>query len=300
MSSRLARKSTLVAAGAGVLLALFGFVAPVALAVALTVDIGVLGPRRVADLLGRFERQGYDLGAVAAKKAEVPRLFLLRLPRDWRRLAQTDARKRAFIMVMLPLVLQANERILADRDRLRKLEAARAKGKRLRARDRAWLDSLAASYGVEPGDRKALRLRLDVVPPSLAIAQAAIESGWGTSRFATAGNAMFGQHTPKRRGAITPNERAPGQNFSIRSFQTLGDSVASYMKNLNTHRAYRMFRQRRAESRRNRKTIRGAALVEALAAYSERGEDYTRALGRLLESNDLARLDTARLRSPGS
>lgn len=300
MSSRLARKSTLFAAGAGIFLALFGFVAPVALAVALAVETGVLGPRRVADLLGRFERQGYDLGAVVAEKAAVPRIFLPRLPRDWRRLTQADARKRAFIMVMLPLALRANERILADRDRLRNLEAARAKGKQLRARDRAWLDSLAASYGVEPGDRKLLGLRLDVVPPSLAVAQAALESGWGTSRFATAGNAMFGQHTQARRGAITPAERAPGQSFRIRSFQSLGESVASYMKNLNTHRAYRTFRERRLALRRKRKAIRGAALVEALGAYSERGEDYIRALRRLIGSNDLARLDTARLRSPGS
>jgi Bax protein len=294
------RKSNLIAAGIGGLLALLGFVAPVALAVALTVNTSVLAPRRVADLLGRFEGQGYDLGAVSAKAAAVPRIFLPRLPRDWPRVAQADVRKRAFIMVMLPLVLQANERILADRDRLQDLRAASTEGKRLRARDRAWLDSLAASYGVEPGDRKALGLQLDVVPPSLAIAQAAIESGWGTSRFATLGNAMFGQHTQAKRGAITPAERAPGQSFRIRSFQSLGESVASYMKNLNTHRAYRKFRERRAALRRNRKAIRGAVLVEALGAYSERGEDYVRAVRRLIESNGLARLDTARLRGPRS
>ncbi|MFQ6018941.1 MAG: glucosaminidase domain-containing protein [Kiloniellaceae bacterium] len=291
------RKPGLVALAAGALLAVFGFVVPAALAVVLTIDTGVLGPRRATDLLERFARRGYHLPAVAAGETGVPRMFLARLPRDWRGIAQADQRKRAFVMVMLPLVLQANERILADRARFLDLEAQRSIGKRLRARDRVWLEALAVSYKLSLKDRHELKNRLDIVPPSLAIAQAAIESGWGTSRFATQGNALFGQWTYEARNGMVPAARGAGQRHRIRRFGSLADSVASYMKNLNTHGAYRKFRARRAELRR-RQALDGAALAATLGPYSERGRDYVQALRKLISRNALGRLDRVRLQAP--
>lgn len=276
-------------------LAALGFLFPVLLAIRFTADTSTIGPRRVGDLLDSFARHGYELASVAAGETPVPRLFATHLPKDWRALAQADARKRAFIMVVLPLVLQANKRILADRQRLRAIEARLAKGRKLSPAERNWLDGLADGYGLSPKDLKDLAFRLDIVPPSLAIAQAAIESGWGTSRFATEGNALYGQWTEQGQSAIVPAGREPGRTYAIRRFATLGESVASYMRNLNTHRAYRKFRAARAELRRRAAPLDGATLAEKLRSYSEQGQDYVRAVQAIIAKNGLAALDQATL-----
>ena len=122
-------------------------------------------------------------------------------------------------MIVLPLVLQANERILAERDRLSGL--GKSGGKKIGAKDRAWLDKLAVSYGLETADMKELTLRVDIIPPSLAIAQAVVESGWGTSRFATEGNALFGQWTEQGRRTMVPADRSFGRTHAVRRFKTL-------------------------------------------------------------------------------
>ncbi len=282
-----------VSAVLGAAAAFFGLILPLGLAIWLTVDLGATGPRRVDDLLARFAGQGYDLQAVAENRIPVPRHFLKRLPRDWRRLTQADARKRAFTMIVLPLVLQANEQILAARDRLSGLR--KSGGKKIGPRDRAWLDKLAAAYGLETADMKELALRVDIIPTSLAIAQAAIESGWGTSRFATEGNALFGQWTKQGRRTMVPGERSAGRTHAVRRFKTLAHSVAAYMRNLNTHRAYGKFRARRAELRAQGRAIDGGALMNYLAAYSQRGPDYVRALRGLIDKSKLAVLDKALL-----
>ncbi len=277
----------------GAAAAFFGLILPLVLAIWLTVDLGAPGPRRVEDLLARFAAQDYDLQAVAEGRIPVPRQFLKRLPRDWRRLTQAGARKRAFIMIVLPLVLQANERILAERDRLSGLR--KSGGKKIGAKDRAWLDKLAVSYGLETADMKELILRVDIIPPSLAIAQAVVESGWGTSRFSTEGNALFGQWTEQGRRTMVPAERLAGRTHAVRRFKTLAHSVAAYMRNLNTHRAYGKFRARRAGLRAKDRAIDGDALVKYLAPYSQRGPDYVRALRGLIDKNKLAALDKALL-----
>jgi len=283
----------------GVLLGATAFVVPTILAIYLTADTQVIGPRTVRDLLGYFARYNYDLTAVAAGRDNAPRLFLEDLPKDWRGIAQADERKRAFVMVVLPLVLRENERLLEVRARLLDIEKKMAAGGTLPAGERRWLDRLAASYRLKTADIKTLKARVDVVPPSLAIAQAAIESGWGASRFAAAGNALYGQWTEQGANALVPAERDPGRTYAIRRFASLADSVASYMKNLNTHAAYRAFRALRADLRARGETLDGAALAVRLKSYSAQGLDYVEAIQAIIDKNGLGELDRARLRSQG-
>ena len=129
------------------LLAVFGFALPALLAVHLSPDSRALGPRRVTDLIERFLAHGYDVRAVASGQVRVPRLFLSQIPKDWRGLVPADKRKEAFVILVLPLVLQANEHVHADRQRLVDLAAQTKKGKSPSAPDLEWLEALAATYG---------------------------------------------------------------------------------------------------------------------------------------------------------
>lgn len=165
----------------------------------------------------------------------------------------------------------------------------------LGAKESELLNALFKEYQVKPGDFATLTQRLDIVPPSLALAQAAVESGWGTSRFAQQGNAPFGQWTSKEFAGMVPKGRDPGQTYKIRAFDHLTESVESYLRNLNTHRAYRDFRSKRAALRNQGKAIDSLAIAGGLTAYSEKGEVYVRLLRRIIESNQLRGLDNARL-----
>ena len=142
---------------------------------------------------------------------------------------------------------------------------------------------------------KTLKTMVDIVPPSLAIAQAAIESGWGTSRFTAEGNALYGQWAEEGEGAMVPAERDAGRTYAIKSFDNLQASVLSYMHNLNTHRAYRAFRAARAVMRESGRRITGPSLAKHLGAYSERGERYIRDLSAIMTQNGLGALDAAAL-----
>lgn len=287
------RPSRLWAALAALLLAGLGVLLPVLLAIRLTPEPDAFGPRRVEDLLNHFARHGYDLARVAAGEAAVPRLFLDRLPVDWRGIAPADERKRAFIMAVLPLVLSNNETILAERRRLLDLEAQIRDGRPLTKAERDWLQGLAERYDLDPAGPVELGEQVDIVPPSLAIAQAAIESGWGTSRFATEGNALYGEWTEQDESTMVPAGREAGRTYAIRSFPSLSGSVAAYMKNLNTHRAYRKFRAARSAMRRQGRPLDGAKLAQRLGAYAQQGGEYVRTLQAIIAENGLASLDQA-------
>jgi Bax protein len=279
------------------LLTVFGFVLPTTLGFYLSADMRSLGPRRVTDVIERFLTQGYDLDAVASGNVRVPRIFLPRLPKDWRGVVPADKRKQAFVILVLPLVLQANEHVFADRQRLLDLAAQLKKGKAPEAPDQEWLQVLADTYGTKADDLKELVLRVDTIPPSLALAQAAIESGWGTSRFTTEGNALFGQWTIGDDDAMVPDDRHQDATHGIRRFSTLAESVASYFRNLNSHRAYAKFRQQRAALRAKNKALDGTDLAKYLSSYSERGADYVEAVQKFIASNQLAPFDEARLQN---
>ena len=242
-----------------------------------------------------FERLGYDLEAVSKGGAPVPRVFLASLPKDLDKVRQTTKRKAIFFRSVLPLVLQINEEILADRERLWDLHVHTQKGEKLAAVDRLWLIVLAERYKVKRGDMVALLARVDVVPPSLALAQAAEESGWGTSRFSRLGNAIFGEWTFAAADGLVPYEREEGKRHRVKTFKSLLHSVRAYARNLNSHRAYKEFRATRQSMRRQGQALSGHNLVDTLKRYSERGEKYIRTLRLIMEFNKLGRLDDARL-----
>lgn len=256
-------------------------------------------PRRdgesVGALLVRFEQAGYQLAAVRDDDRHVPRLYVDVLPTDLADMASPKERKRVFIAAMLPLVLRVNEEILADRERVLALKSQPDTGIMLSAEDDAWLHAVADRYEAGPYDFAELLKRMDVVPPSLALAQAAEESGWGTSRFAQEGNALFGQYTFNEGAGMQPLERDANRRHFIKVYASLVDTVRSYMHNLNYHRAYREFRDRRADLRDAGRAPEGLVLVQELKRYSERGAAYIRTIRQIIRANGLDRLDDARL-----
>jgi Bax protein len=278
-----------------------GGIFPAFLGIELTRGIMSHGPRSVGDVLMDFDLQGFDLGSVLQGQGTVPRVFLPALPRDWRKLAKAAERKRAFTMIILPLVLHANEILLTENDRLRSLSIRVDAKEVLSERDRTWFLAMAELYKVEAPEVtgkavQALRHRVDIIPPSLAIAQAAIESGWGTSRFTTEGNALFGQWSDDKGDSMVPEGRDAGRTYTIKRFSTLLGSIKAYMRNLNSHRAYRKFRAARAKIRAAGKEVTGLPLAKLLGSYSQQGPKYIGALTSIIEKNRLTILDRAVLR----
>lgn len=247
--------------------------------------------------LDLFHSREYRIEAVRSGETAVPRLVLTDLPTGITALENSDDRKALFVKTLLPLILMANERIEQDRERLRRLHAVKQGGQVLAPQDRRWLAQLAGRYGLTADgeiNTKALLQRVDLVPVSLALAQAAEESGWGTSRFAQKGNALYGQLTFKAEDeGIVPRNRRQGETHRFRSFDDPKGSVESYIHNLNTHRAYTQFRQMRASLRAQDKPVDSMMLVNALGAYSERGEDYVRTIRSLIRVNSLSDFDRA-------
>ncbi len=229
----------------------------------------------------------------------MPRLFLASLPEDFGKIREVAERKALFFRTVLPLILQVNEEILADRRRLWNLRYRLRTGLRLEAADQLWLIVMSERYGVGEGDVDALLRRVDIIPTSLALAQAAEESGWGTSRFAREGNAIFGQWTFAGNGNLVPLRRDDGKVHEVRDFETLLDGAKAYARNLNTHRAYRNFRKLRAAMRRAGRPVEGAVLARTLLSYSERQSAYVESLLSIIAANGLSTLDDARLRAHG-
>lgn len=231
----------------------------------------------------------------------VPRTFLTKLPDHLPDLVDAKRRKQLFVSAMLPLILRANELIIADRGRLLAIKDRLENGEAVGKRQRIWLEPLAKRHRVKL-DKPAtidqidrLLFRVDIIPPSLALAQAAIESGWGTSYFAQEGNALFGQWVWGDEEGILPRARDDGKTHRIRSFEYLLDSVRSYMTNLNRHKSYKGLRDRRAELRTHNLVVTGTALAPALVDYSERGTDYVSDILSIINFNDLDGLDSASL-----
>jgi len=250
----------------------------------------------VSDLNTAFDQLGYELPPVLAGTSPVPRLFLTSLPYDLNTIKQTKERKAMFFKTLLPLVLKINEEIITNRAKIWRLSHRLNLGQAIRAEDRIWLNAAFNKYGVKYNDFDSLLTRMDVVPPSLALAQAAEESGWGTSRFVREGNALFGQWTfnPKDKG-IVPTGRAEGKTHRIRAFDSLSGSLKAYVQNLNTHKAYKKLRSKRLSMRKNREKLNGFVLATALDKYSERGGKYVTSLQAIMDKNDLRRFDATSL-----
>jgi len=262
----------------------------------LSVLAAISAPATTQKLSKTFQSLGYDLNMVADGRGGVPRVLLTSFPGDLTKVRETKLRKAVFFKTVLPLVLTVNEEIKAERRRLWRLRYQRDTGQTIDAIDRLWLITMGEKYDVDGEDIDALLVRADIIPPSLALAQAAEESGWGTSRFTREGNAIFGEWTYSKRAGLVPQRRDKGKKHRIRIFGSLLESVRAYAGNLNTHRAYRELRRERAEMRRRGDAIDGHVLAGQLTRYSERGAAYVKSLRGLMRHNKLRRLDGARLR----
>jgi Bax protein len=243
--------------------------------------------------LNLFENLKYDLKKIRQGQPVKP-IYLSQLPKDLDRLKDTKKKKDTFIKIVMPLILDENNRILENRKKLFKIlgKSTNSMG------EKRWLKRRFKEYGIKKGDITELKVRMDIIPPSIAIAQAAIESGWGTSRFALEGNAMFGQWTWSKKG-IEPTEKSKNQNHKILKFSMLRSSVKAYKNNLNTHRGYKEFREKRAELRKNNKKISGLKLVSYLYNYAATGKNYTKSLKKTIDQNRLTDFDDATLMNSG-
>ena len=249
----------------------------------------------VGALLKAFSRINYDFHAVRNGKRPVPRLFVNSLPKDMRAIRVVERRKELFFKSVLPLVLQVNDEIRSDRARLVSLRTARANRIKTSAADRLWLAAMADRYKVDRDELTEMIRRVDIIPPSLGLAQAAEESGWGTSRFVIEGNALFGQWTVDNDQGLVPADRDANKTHKIKAFDSLLDGVRAYARNLNTHRAYRHFRSSRAQLRHGGSVLDGLSLSADLTSYSERGEKYVESIQNLIRANRLEKLDRAKL-----
>lgn len=261
--------------------------------VALQPDARYVAPLGGMESLTRiFEDRSFRLDSVREGWAPVPRIFLRALPSDMEAAEVGEARKMLFMQAALPLVLLVNESILAERERLRGLLDKERAGIPLDEHELHWLKALARHYRAKSADLKELLRRVDIVPPSLALAQGAAESGWGTSRPALEDNALFGQMTWIK-GTILPDGTHAEPTFVVRPFEDLYECVRAYARNLNSHAAYAEFRERRAEMRMLGRNPDGYRLAITLDRYSERGWAYLAEVRLIIRANQLSQLDGA-------
>lgn len=245
-----------------------------------------------------FANYGYDWNTLSEG---VPPLILASLPGDLDRIPRITEKKRVFFLSLLPMVLMANEEISRQREELLGLLERHDAGDRLSPDERDLLASLSREYEVEEDPlsargREMLLRRIDIVPPSMALAQAATESAYGTSRFARKGNNLFGEWTFTPGTGLVPKERPDGATYEVRRFGTLYDSVRSYMRNLNTHQAYLALRKQRQHLRDAGQPLRGADLARGLVQYSTRGEAYVEDVRAIIRRNHLSLLADISLR----
>ena len=236
-----------------------------------------------------FKETDYNLKDVRKTKLVKPvRLSLL--PNEMKMIENTEKRKNLFIQIILPLIIEENNRIKLNR---KKLFSILNKNHNSNA-EKKWLNEKFKQYGVLNKDLSTLKVRMDTVPVSLAIAQAAKETGWGTSRFALEGNALFGQWTWSGEG-IKPADADHNATHKVMKFKILKSSIRAYQRNLNTHSGYKEFRMARAALRDNRRNLDGLILATYLNKYAETGTEYVKIIKQIIKQNNLTDFDKVKL-----
>ena len=224
-----------------------------------------------------FKDTDYSLKNIRETKQVKP-VKLSLLPKEIKNIQSTKEKKELFLEIILPLVLEENNRIRLDR---KKLFSILNKNNNTDQEIR-WLNSKFKQYGVVKKDLATLKIRMDEVPVSLALAQAAKETGWGTSRFAIEGNALFGQWTWSGEGIKPAGADSSDGDHKVMKFKVLKASVRAYQRNLNTHNSYREFRLARAIMRDNEEELDSLTLANYLDKYAATGKEYTKVLKKLL------------------
>ena len=249
-------------------------------------DVILLSAATIEEL---FKSTNYNLKDVRKNKLVKP-ISLDLLPKEIVKIEDAKKRKDFFIQIILPLVINENDSIKLDR---MKLFSILNKNKNTKA-EKEWLNVKFKQYGVVNKDLSTLKVRMDEVPVSMAIAQAAKETGWGTSRFAQEGNALFGQWTWSGEG-IKPADAEDDSTHKVMRFKVLQASVKAYQRNLNTHSSYKDFRSARAELRDEGKKLDSLILSEYLDKYAETGKEYVKILQKIIRQNNLTDFDDAKL-----
>ena len=233
-----------------------------------------------------FKDNGYNLEKVKKTKLVNAGNQLTRLPKELKNIESPKKRKKLFIQIVLPLIIEENLKIRFDRKKLFQI----LNKNNTTERDKAWLNLKFKQYGIKNKDFSKLKIRLDEIPVSLAIAQAAKETGWGSSRFAQEGNALFGQWTWSGEG-IKPLDLEKDKKHKVAKFKILKASVRAYQRNLNTHSSYKEFRIERAIQRDNEGKLNSLKLVNYLEKYAETGKEYTEVLKKIITQNNLTDFD---------
>ena len=236
-----------------------------------------------------FDDTKYNLNDVRKNKLVKP-IALTWLPNEIKNIENTQQRKNLFIQIVLPLILQENNNIKIDRIKLFSI-INKSNNSEL---EKKWLRKKYKQYGVKIGDLSTLKIRMDEIPTSLALAQAAKETGWGTSRFALEGNALFGQWTWSGEG-LKPKESDKNEGHKVMRFNVLQASVRAYQRNLNTHKSYKEFRKARATLRDQGKKLDSLILSVYLDKYAETGQKYVEILNQIINQNQLKDFDDVKL-----
>ena len=236
-----------------------------------------------------FDDTDYKLDDVRKKKLVKP-IALTLLPAEIKMIENVKKRKEFFIQIILPLILEENKNINLDRKRLFSIINKNNNTKT----EKKWLEKKYKQYGIPSKDLSVLKRRMDIVPVSLAIAQAAKETGWGTSRFAQQGNALFGQWTWSGEG-LKPKDAEKSEGHKVMRFNVLQASVRAYQRNINTHSSYEDFRLARAKLRDLGEPLDSIILSEYLDKYAETGNQYVKVLQKIIQQNNLKDFDDAKL-----
>ncbi len=244
---------------------------------------------RTETVLSLFEDVEYDLNTVRFEKTVKP-IYFTQFPKDLDEIQNVQLKKETFIKIVLPLIVAENEKILDDRFKLKNIVSKKI----TTDQEKQWLRQKFLEYKVKKSDIEELKIRMDIIPVSIALAQAAKESGWGTSRFALEGNAIFGQWTWNGKG-IEPLLKDKSKNHKILRFPILRASVKAYKNNLNTHKSYIKFREKRKNLRNKNKKIHGLELAKTLSNYAETGSEYTKILAQIIVQNRLMDFEPVKL-----
>tara|TARA_Y100000590_G_scaffold114640_1_gene130684 strand:- start:954 stop:2084 length:1131 start_codon:yes stop_codon:yes gene_type:complete len=236
-----------------------------------------------------FKDEDYNLNDIRKNKLVKP-INIDLLPSEIKSIENVKERKKLFIQIVLPLILEENKKIRIERKTLFSILNKNSNSEK----EKNWLKSKFKQYGVVNRDLTTLKIRMDEVPVSLALAQAAKETGWGTSRFAQQGNALFGQWTYDGDG-IKPAGSTASETHKVMKFKILRASVRAYQRNLNTHKSYREFRKVRAIQRDNYGSLNSLELAQYLHNYAETGIEYTKILKQIIEQNKLTDFDDAKI-----
>jgi len=239
-------------------------------------------------LTAHFKQIEYNWPIASLK--EMPDTLLTAVPNNLAQAASVTIKKQLFIQILLPIIVAEQAVMLEKRKRV--VNLIQQSGNSLSSTSNPWFAGLIKEYRINRNlDSSAqieeLLKRIDTLPVELIITQAAIESGWGTSRFAVEGNSLFGEWTFGENAGLTPNNRQSGKTHQVKKFDSLQHSIRSYVKNINRNNAYKELREARYEMRKQGRVLDARKLANYLHRYSQKGMAYVDSLQLIMNTKEL-------------